>query len=265
MPDIKIGDLHFGDVFLYNSRGHIAELICLFDGSPYSHAGIYIDDGKIMEATLHGIMMSPIEESLAGENYVDAFRLHTKNCTDLGKEGFEDGKVRKTVETYRKTKHDYAYSSLFLLALLTQTRRIRSLILRAFIRNMLDDAAAQLDKLIAGNKKPVTCSELVYLCFSEAGQEYAPEIRGADRPTAAGVAAATNALTPEMRVFLAKYQLARQAKLPARLAPGLSVGSMKLQRVKSLAKAVLAAVPNFVTPGDLSKSPSLRKLGTVWL
>lgn len=124
------------------------------------------------------------------------------------------------------------------------------------------------------------CSEFVFRCYSEAGNKYYLTIRGADTMTAAAQVLATaptqpagpkataraaaapgwvadvDAADPEIRqtqaaarAFLDLYRVVKQAD-PEQFTASSSVASAQ-------------AVANFVTPGDLKKSPNLYKVGTL--
>jgi hypothetical protein len=149
------------------------------------------------------------------------------------------------------------------------------------LRNILDNAAEVVSRIVSGGKEPLICSELVYRCFKEAGSRYDNEIRGADilamraRATLSssegGLRTGTAPLEDpvigaELDAFLAKYQVAKSRG--AALAAGSSTKPKKAGRAPAASAApsgseMALAVANFVTPRDLRDSPNLMRVGTL--
>jgi hypothetical protein len=167
---------------------------------------------------------------------------------------------------FEKDKDRYAYEELVFLALLASTRQLTSPVplLGLVLRNLLDHASDILARLIQEKQEPLICSELVFRCYSQAGPPYQIRIRGADLAMAnvvnalAGPAFAAgddfHNYQDAAAAFLANYQAAKAAPgLPGAGSPPGAAGS----------KDMAAAVANFVTPGDLKKSPDLQLLGTL--
>lgn len=275
---IKQSDLKAGDVLLYHGTSPLSDLIRLFDGSKYSHTSIY-DGEKVMEALDPGIVTRPVATSIADSTFVDAYRfISVPDKEPLGSAKCPDKPVRDRIAYYQANPQRYAYEQILLLALLAATRRIPvvswipglSLVLRA----ILDRAAWVLAKLMGGGKEPMICSELVYRCYAEATNDgkYALTIRGADvlAPEAATTvatvapafapnqimtttaAASMDPLIDEKTHFLAMYAAAKglpAAPLIAAATRGSGIG--------------IAAIPDFVTPRDLSRTPNLTFVGTL--
>lgn len=102
------------------------------------------------------------------------------------------------------------------------------------------------------------CSELVYRCFDQAGSPYKILIRGADiaqaNAMALGAQAAASAATHATGIAEDDFPYEEAAAFLDNYYATRSGGDVST-----------AAVPDFVTPGDLSKSPNLWKLGTLRL
>ncbi len=280
---IAITDLKPGDVFLYQGTSLVARLIRLFDGTEYSHASIY-DGAKVAEALSQGITTNTVADSVAGSNFVDVYRFISADKHHLGDTGYPAAKVIARVKNYEEHPQPYAYDDIILLALLCTSRHLAVPLLGAVVRNILDTASEKLSQLLAAGKQPMICSEFVFRCYAQAGNKYYLTIRGADAMTAAAQVLATaptqpagpkataraatgsaaapgwvadvEATDPEVRqtqaaarAFLDLYRVAKQAD-PEQFIASSSVASAQ-------------AVANFVTPGDLKKSPNLYKVGTL--
>jgi hypothetical protein len=263
MPQILPSDLKAGDVLLYRGTSFLSDLIRLFDGGDYSHASIY-DGQNIMEALGQGITVDPVSQSVVGAKYVDVYRFIGDGGNHLGDDAYPPAPLLGRIQYYEQNRQRYAYEQILLLAILASTRRIPVISwipgLSIIVRNILDNAADVLARIMAAGQEPVICSELVYRCYSEAdaGGKYRLAIRGADvmgsRATFAalseltgGSEAAVDPLLADKQAFLAR--LAQAKGMPAALSPTAAAG--------------FAAVADFVTPHDLQASPNLVRVGTL--
>jgi hypothetical protein len=248
---ISTNQLKACDVLLYHGASPLGSLIRLLDGSQYSHASIW-DGDCVTEAVASGIEHRDLKTSVAGAEFVDVYRFRSKEGICLGEAGLEADPVLKRIHFYQENPERYAYEELLLLAVLCVTRRVPSVM----IRWILDSAAAAVEALIAAGKEPMICSELVYRCFEEAGNQYSPKIIGAERqailygaPQPAG----------EDLSFLAGYDLRS----------GIEGYMEQLALAKQMDSRMLLDFnkpnPNFITPGDLRKSPNLVLQGTLTL
>jgi len=261
---IRPADLHPGDVFLYHGEGVVSSLIRLFDGTEYSHASLWTGN-EVIEAIGEGVVGRPLKVSIADAKFVDVYRYRNKDTgLTLGDDASPlPATPALTQAAQFKKDHDrYAYEALLLLALLASTRQITAPVplLGMILRVLLDNAADVLARLIAAGKEPMICSELVYRCFTQAGPKYDIRIRGADMAvsTAANTMGAAPGLAPDPQGyqeaaanFLENYQAAKHAGKPNEFALGAD------------GQPNLGAVADFVTPGDLKKSPDLQLLGTL--
>ncbi len=263
---IKPADLKPGDVLLYHGTALVSRLIRLFDGTEYSHASIWVGD-HVVEALGNGVNARGLKVSTADAKYTDVYRYRNKDSgLMLGDDNspLPAKPVLDQAKQFETDKDRYAYEEILLLALLASTRQLTTPVplLGFILRNFLDHAADLLARLIHEKKEPLICSELVYRCFSQAGQNYKIRIHGADMAMAT-MAAAVPPLVPAQDLsgyqsaaasFLANYQAAK----------AVNTGPRPLATAPAAA-AMAAAVANFVTPGDLKKSPDLQLLGTLQL
>ena len=271
-----------GDVLLYHGNGFISEMIRLFDGSQYSHAAFF-NGQKVVEAIASGITARPLAESVSGAKYVDVYRFISNDGHRLGDSGYAAQPVLNTAGQFVAKADRYAYEQLVLLAALAGSRRIPVVsdipFLRWILRNILDNAAEIISKIVAAGKEPMICSELVYRCYTESGPQYDLVIRGADTlatraralPVLGGSLAASaghsqeaEAIQVELDAFMAKYQRAKiQGRMAANAKAGKPARKKKGGVAASSADGLALAVADFVTPRDLRDSPDLTLLGTL--
>lgn len=255
-PVIKATQLQPGDVLLYHGTAMLSRMIRLFDGTEYSHAAIWTGT-NVVEALGGGVVKHGLKASVAGTEYVHVYRFRDNAGHQLGAAGLPAQPVVSRADQFAANGNRYAYEQLLLIALLASTRRVTAPIpfFGRLLRTMLDSATDVLARIAAAGKEPLICSELVFRCYDESGAAYMVNIRGADVAAnfAAGAMSVTASSGPEeddgglanaAADFLANYSVMKPAP-PATTELGGSV----------------MAVANFITPGDLSKSPNLQKLG----
>jgi hypothetical protein len=278
MPQfIQPSDLKPGDVFLYHGDSFLSRLIRLFDGTEYSHASIFSGDDHVVEALGEGVVGRSIKQSIADAKFTDVYRYRNK---DSGGQLGDDQSplpakpVIAKATAFEQNKDRYAYEQIVFLALLASTRQTSapSPLLGMILRNLLDHASDVLAHLIATGKEPLICSELVYRCYIESGAAYQVRIRGAD--LARAVARASMAAPVELAAPVGTVQPSSDAAAFQEAAAGFLENYQAAKAVSTEGKpqvfaaapgdnAALAAVANFVTPGDLKKSPDLQLLGTL--
>ena len=272
---VKPADLRPGDVFLYQGTSLVSRLIRLFDGTPYSHAAIF-DGANVAEALGQGITTNPVATSVSGSNFVDVFRFVSADKHHLGDLGYPAAAVLDRVHFYEQHPQPYAYDDIVLLALLSTSRQLTLPALGPIVRNILDAAAEKLSQLLAAGRQPMICSELVFRCYAEAGDHFYLTIRGADTMAAAAQAFAQGAQAAVLTPLAASPADGRIHDHPStdpetRSTQAAALEFLDLYRVAKqidpstlAASSVMAAqaVANFVTPGDLKKSPNLYRVGT---
>jgi len=159
MGTITARDLSTGDVLLYNSDGFISDAICFFDGTPYSHASLYLGNDCVGEALPEGLRNRGIKQSIEHSNYVLGRRLISSPPSMAP--------VITVADRYLTQGNRYGFEQLLLLAILTLTRRLKeNKYLSWLVRKVLDNAADYL--MDHSDRQPMICSEFVYTCYDEA-------------------------------------------------------------------------------------------------
>ena len=263
MKKIAVSELQAGDILLYHDHSFLARMICLFDGSDYHHASIY-DGQHVVEAKGGvGVIVDSIEHSTEPEEYVDVFRFHCNTGEILGNAECPANPVLNKVVHYVEQGDRYAYEQIVLLALLTVSRKLPIVGwvpgLGVLLRQIFDSAMGVLNDMIAAQKEPMICSELVYRCYSEAGDIYVPKIVGADILKQGSLC-----------------DLMAMGMIPSMMSPE---GDRELQDLLAAADSFLwkyasakgkvmrteafqrKAVSDFVTPRDLRFSPNFEYVG----
>ena len=157
---IGIDALRPGDILLHRGTSFVSRGIQLFDGSPVSHASLYLGGGKIGEAVAHGLVENDYHASFHGNEWVKAYRL-AHAPADLSP-------VLRVARRYLDQGNRYGFEQIVILALLSTTRKIMiTPVLRRLLRTLLDAAAAELSALFRAGKEPMICSEFVYRVYDE--------------------------------------------------------------------------------------------------
>jgi hypothetical protein len=213
-----------------------------------------------------GIEHNDVAASCATAAYTHAYRFINNGKQILNIDLSYDP-VGANVNDFLKTPEAYAYSQIILLGLLLGTRRIPIPGIAQILRHFLEDAADHLNKMINAGKKVIICSELVYKCFYDVGNDaYGIEIAGVDPNVVQDVLQQRRDLMPsvdptadaahfgkDIGAFMSTYRLAR------------GMTSISKAIGDAAAKAVAFegphAVPEFVTPRDLATSPNLMLVG----
>lgn len=220
----------------------------MFDGTDYSHAGIW--DGKnVTEALGDGVVTRSLGESVSSAKFVGIARLMKKG-NELGSPKLpSDPVLTKGIKFFQDNPSKYAYEEILLLAVLALTRRIPV----PFLRGILDHAAGVINDILARGKEPVICSELVFRCFLLAGPDYVPHIVGASR---FGELLSLNARVGQSAALTDdEYERSRL------VTEYLDLYLHAKQDTETRPFEIKATNPNFVTPGDLFKSPDLKFQG----
>lgn len=253
METLATNKLLAGDVLLYQGSSFLGGLIRWFDGTEYNHASIF--DGKhVIEALGNGINTRSVANSIKGSK-VDVYRLR-KGGKFLGDPGFPADKVISSIRKISTNPQRYAYEEILLLAVLVTTRRVPL----PYLRWILDNAASLIAKLLAAGKEPMICSELVYRAFLGAGSEYTPKILGT---YFTGSQITKLALPPTVEPIDEDPECIR-AKIEF-LELYLQASAKDEETVDTFVTAAAKGNPNpnFITPGDLKKSPELHHMGTL--
>lgn len=162
----EINDLRNGDILLYSGKSLISGLIKFFDGSVYSHTGIY-NKGKVLEATSKGVVNRSLIESIDGNNFIDVYRFNFSETGDSSLIKDFEKNLLNVIEKYEIEGERYAYEQFLLLGILTLSRTANLPLVAPVLRGFLDNSTEYLTSLIAAGKSPMICSELVYRCYFE--------------------------------------------------------------------------------------------------
>lgn len=162
-------DLMPADVLLHHPRHWVSALIVIFDGGRYSHASIF-DGSRVVEMDVPGIVTRSLDEFAATTSDIDVFRFASDDGHQLGSLSYPFEPILGRIRYYLKVGPRLAWGTFPVLAGLTLVRRISrsSPVLRA----SLDRLGARFAHLVATGRHALTCTELVYRCFAEAGDRY---------------------------------------------------------------------------------------------
>lgn len=253
MRSVSVARLAPGDVLLYYPDSFVGRLICRFDGSPYSHCSIY-EGPRLVEAVGSGVTRREVSTSTAHRT-VDIFRFKSSTGDVLGSATLPAQPILNSIDRYAMIGDRYAYETILLLAVVTTTRRIPlPRPLRWLVREIVDHAAELLSRIVALGKEPMICSELVYRCYAESGNLYVPRVVGA-KPMMNGSILSSAMIGEEP----ARAPEADEQDLRSRAEAFLAQYASAKGRGEDL--RALGVVPDFVTPRDLSTSPSLHCVG----
>lgn len=265
IPKITPDDLKLGDVIMCHGDDWLANLIQSLDEYLYTHAAIYVGNGEIANAMMGGIEQIKFER-LQEEVYVDIYRFN-KNGHRFGDRGWSVQPVIDTAEKFVSEKLKYAWDHLILGCFLVLTRRIPlSPIEKKWFRIILDHGAEILFKILDHGKTPMTCTEFVYLCFSEAKPEekYMLEISGLDSPRMAEILSPTP--SKELRWTSVNIDPDEERAFE-KAKENFLVGWKKMRELHSTTRLpsrfwdpVVAAC---IWPKDLATSPDLRFIGRI--
>lgn len=254
---IQAADLKAGDVLLYHGTALVSDLIRLFDGSDYSHAAIY-DGANIAEAVGSGVVSDSVVLSIEGAAFVDVFRFRSSTGQGLDDPAYGAQPIIDRINYYVAEGDRYAYEEIFLLAFLAATRRLPVVGwipgLGKILRTFLDNAVDVLNKIIAGGKEPMICSELVYRCYVEAGGKYKINIVGADLLMQSSIHDSLMQGTTPLTAIEGGDREAQELAAAAQEFLHLFAAGRKTENQ-------LLAVSSFVTPRDISTSPNLIQVG----
>lgn len=280
---MTVHELQVGDVVLYHSETFIGKLIRLFDQGTYSHAAIY-DGTWMVEALERGVTTRNVYKSFSSEAWVDCYRFVSDDGHKLGEPGYEAEPVQQVMQHYLDEGDRYGYEQIVLLALMCSTRRLPVVGwipgLSAILRTIIDSAADLIAEMLDGGREPMICSELVYRCYCEAGNQYCLDLEGMDEVKTRAVENLTprSKAVPKTGLTLdAHYDMESDHDLQEAQIAVKSFMKQYMKAKKGGSEAARAArsgragmlgapaVPDFVTPRDLEFSPNLYKVGRIIL
>ncbi len=252
-------DLKAGDVLLSFGEGPVSEWIVKLTGGDYSHSALF-DGERVVEGISKGVVSASLEEHVtAQKGGVDVYRFKSKKGNRLGEQGWSPDPIIIVGKHYFETQTEFSYEQLYLLIPLVLFRRIpgQPEALKKFLRFFLDTSAGLINTVIAGEKEPMTCSELVFRCFSEAVP--VPQYTLALEEFSKGHGYQDLPIPDSGKEGAELKELLREADKIARAyfeAKGLNVPDPT--HPPKFSPEVIA---DFVTPADLQNSPNLEKEG----
>lgn len=166
-------NLKEGDIFIFQAEDDfISKCIAYITNSDVSHAAMIYRDFKLVEMGAPGLCVNSFHECLEG-NKVTVMRM---------KPDRESMPILKAAESYINSGIKYDYPQLVLLAGLILYWPFRPThILRKTIEKILKAACLKLDDLLnqlihKENEKVMMCSQLVYQCYMDCGEDYIIDI-----------------------------------------------------------------------------------------
>lgn len=254
-----------GDLLFYHGTGLFSRLIRLLDGSDYSHVALF-DGTRVVEAVAQGVVRRDLAASAATAAYVHVYRFQDARGHALGSTHWPTQPLLTSVNALLARGDRYAYEQILLLAFLASTRHATGrlpLLMRRILRETLDEAAATLTSLAAMGKQPMICSELVFRCFTQAAPPYPVPIRGVNLAKRTRAPRTQTALLSDDPALAAAARRFLSLLAAADGRPTISAGAIKAARAtrtRGVPHHALA-LPDFVTPADLAKSPHILLRG----
>jgi hypothetical protein len=292
-PTIEFDALQPGDVLLFKGDGILSDAIMLLGDCDYSHAALFVGDElgvpHVIDAGRHGVLLVPLKTRNDEEIHCDAFRWH-----DNGLALSDTSPVVAVAGDYLLRGTDYGWSQLYLTAILLVAKGLH---VEKKYRLLMAAAAWLVDAYLEKDKSQVTCSELVYRCFSEALPTPTYTIPGVSEtilhashvaalgsaPAAAASAPATSeeggaALAARLpsasdleaaamkEIEQAGFDIPLEelqkladdpALLESKLLRAMSPPEVLLSSADSVSGSTPFVIPQFVTPGDLQRATGL--------
>ncbi len=215
----------------------------------YSHAALYDGHGCVIEAKSpsDGVVESTLPDK--PYQYADVFRYQWT-------EPVAPDARQAVVESARKlVGKSFGVGNAILVGLLALTRRVNLPgRLEDSLRTVLDTALSVLTEIVRDGRDFIICSELVYVAYADTGNrlDIGPlHPRAPEAILAALREADETAKSPEASAI--------QARLSSMAELYLSCRDRHRAVLAGVNKA--ADVPDFVTPLDLQRSPSLERVG----
>ena len=160
--NVRKEELMLGDILLYHGNKFISTAIQHFDGTDYNHASVYIGNNKVIEAVVQGVVVADINQSIQDQQIL--IKRLSNRPNDMQP-------VVDIANQYVGNR--YGFEQIFLLVLITTTRRVRvnNYLLR-FVNKLLEKASIMLLQMTWEDKGALICSELAYRSYDEVQPEY---------------------------------------------------------------------------------------------
>jgi hypothetical protein len=168
---IKISELRQGDILLFSylPDDWESKLIALLTNSPVSHSAMsYYTNNEIVEETPPDAQINPIKERVA-DRTITIMRFDNTEV-DLKK-------VLDAAQKYVNLKEPYPMSNLVFVGLYILLKRIiiskeLQILLCPVLKLVIGDLIELIDNKYYPGEHPMVCSQFVYHCYEEAGEEY---------------------------------------------------------------------------------------------
>lgn len=182
MQAIGIEALQEGDILLMMGEGPLSDLIAWASDGVYSHAGIVVDGGELVEASLSGVRRYPLARRMTDFehfHFIDAWRPRDGDGRAFGPDDL--ALVRDHAATMLGLP--YPVDQLALLGVVMAVRGKWPA--HPFLRRIVRIA---LDRALPAQSPGMVCSEVVYRAWAECAAEprgrLAPAIVEGERGTA---------------------------------------------------------------------------------
>lgn len=288
---MDINDLKSGDILLFSGEkgSTISEAIMYLTNAPVSHAAMaYTPGGTIVEAT-----PPAVQTNQAAERFIDR-KISVMRCNPPQN---SYAPVLAAATGYLNDKAPYANANLYLVGMLLVYRKFTpDTVTQRVIISILKKITAAIITYYNDHKYPgqlpMVCSQLVYQCYEDAGNDYRLMIKGgvlvgraltADTSTPSlldqAIHRGRNAPAPAFRAFVAARSglalAAPEARSDEELASELLVAlratpSLHAEAALPLDDALVLAIHEFAqaiylartgataSPDELSQANALR-------
>jgi|GEM_PF-2687637 len=284
LTEITTSELLPGDILLYNGKKLVSKLIRCFDRSYVNHAAVFIGkndktgEPQVIEAVGDGVLKRSLTESFNHSHFIIVKRY--EEVSD------NIGPVLDEAKNYFSEEHRYEFEGIFFLAIISLVERVHfnPMVAWTVSRTLKQHFSRYLKD---NEKQPVTCSELVYRCYSEAkradGSNYSFLVD--EKPMFRSVmATGSESSITDQRNLVSKalkargkegYQSAGEISREESTevmenmyrftCDNIIINSPAGGDKKNSFLKVCDIIPHFVTPGDIFKSGSLADVGIIEL
>lgn len=278
---IDASGLQEGDILLMMGDGPLSDLIAWASDGIYSHAGLVVDGGELVEASLGGVRRYPLARrvtELEHFHVIDAWRP----CDDGGHAfaAADLARVRRHADSMLGAPYPVDQLALFGVIMAVRGKWPAHPVLRRLVRIALDHA-------VPATSPAMVCSEVVYRAWAECSAEppgrMAPPIVEGARGTAPFPAIDWMRLYEEFAPLLVpgggeRLRGAGPGAVDALVDADGATADDELERARAQVLALLGPRdmlraagpsaglahrpnPRLVSPQDLANSPATRLLG----
>jgi len=168
---IKISDLKQGDILLFSAvlDDWESRLIAYLTKSPVSHSAMsYYDNSEIVEETPPCAQINSTKDRIV-DRVITVMRL---DASDL-----DMTKILDIAKSYVMDKEPYpminlVFIGMYLLLKKTMINCKLQRLLVALMKHVIGDLVRFIDEIIYPGLHPMVCSQFVYCCYEEAGEEF---------------------------------------------------------------------------------------------